>query len=375
MVPNREKLLRGGMDVLLMTVVVLVALAIALIFIMAYGVSPGHGISAFVDGAFGSQLNLAATLSNVTPLTLVALGWIVAYRSGRIHVGFPGQIMIGGIFCSIVALKVGPLPLAIHLPLTILAGAVGGGLYAWLAAVLWSRRGVNEILSTLLLNLLAAQILDWWVQGPFHDHTTPLLQTPPFPNSALYPSLLANTDLHWDIVVVPIAVIVIAYVMARTTWGFRIRLSGANEQVTRHVGLSPKKIGTQAMIASGALAGIAGASLVLAGQQAAMTSSFEGGFGFNGIAVALLARNSPWGVIPSALLFGALDQGGQTLPATVQISSQVVGIVQGLMIMLVLAATTILYLRRAGRVGGRKKAQRGAAQAAPVSGTEMEVVG
>jgi len=298
----------------------------------------------------------------------------VAYRSGRIHVGFPGQIMIGGIFCSIVALKVGPLPLGVHLPLTILAGAVGGGLYAWLAAALWSRRGVNEILSTLLLNLLAAQILQWWVQGPFHDKSTPELQTLPFPSSSLYPSLLANTDLHWDIVLVPIAVIVVAYMLARTVWGFRIRLSGANEQVTRHVGLSPKRIGTQAMIASGALAGIAGASLVLAGQQAAMTSSFEGGFGFNGIAVALLARNSPWGVIPSALLFGALDQGGQTLPATVQISSQVVGIVQGLMIMLVLAATTVLYVRRARRTGGRTPKPK-SAPAPQMSGTEMEAVG
>jgi ABC-type uncharacterized transport system permease subunit len=371
----REKLTRSSIDVLLMILVVIVALAIALILIVAYGVSPGQGISAFVDGAFGSQLNLAGTLSKIIPLTLVALAWIVAFRGGRIHVGFPGQIIFGGIFCSIAALKIGPLPLAIHLPLTVLAGALGGAAFAWLAAVLWARRGVNEILSTLLLNLVAAQILDWWVQSPFHDPTTPLLQTRPFPSSALYPSLLANTDLHWDVVVVPVAVVVVAYVLTRTTWGFRVRITGANPQVARHVGISPKSIGTQAMVASGALAGIAGASLVLAGTQPAMSNSFEGGFGFLGIAVALLARNSPWGVVPAAVLFGALAQGGQVLPATVNISSQLVGIVQGLMIMLVLAATTILYVRQS-RKGGVKPDPRPASRPNPgAPETEVGVAG
>ncbi|MGI8559651.1 MAG: ABC transporter permease [Solirubrobacteraceae bacterium] len=371
----RAKLLHSSIEVLLMLLVVLVALAIALIFMVLYGVSPGGGISAFVQGSFGSQLNVAGTLSKMIPLTLVALGWIVAFRSGRIHVGFPGQIIVGGIFSSIVALKVGPLPLAVHLPLTILAGAAGGALFAWLAAVLWARRGVNEILSTLLLNLVAAQLLDWWVQQPFHDSTTPLPQTPPFPSSALYPSLLANTDLHWDIVVVPVVVVVVAYVLARTTWGFRVRVSGANEQAARHAGIAPKSIGTQAMIVSGALAGLAGASLVLAGTQSTMGEAFEGGFGFLGIAVALLARNSPWGVLPAALLFGALAQGGQSLPATVNISSQVVGIVQGLMIMLVLAATTMLYYRQRSTGRGETDVKPASAQPSEVTGPEMGVAG
>ncbi len=364
----RDRLRNDSVDVLLMLLVVAVALVCALIFMAAYGVAPGRGISAFVQGAFGSELNLAGTLAKTIPLTFVALGWIVAFRAGRIQVGFPGQIIFGGIFASILALKLS-LPIAIHLPLTILAAMVGGGLWAWVAAWLWAKRGVNEILSTLLLNLVAAQVLDWWVQQPFHDSTTPLPQTPPLPGSALYPSLLVNTDLHWDIVLVPIAVIVVAYVLAHTTWGFRVRVAGANEQVARHAGISPKKIGTQAMIASGALAGLAGASLVLAGTEPAMGEAFEGGFGFLGIAVALLARNSPWGVIPAALLFGALTQGGQVMEATVNISAELVGIIQGLMIMLVLAATTILYFHRARARSG--SGPRPSTRRAEVRGAEV----
>lgn len=348
---TRAKLLDTSVDVVLMVVVVVMALAIALVFIAAYGVSPGRGISAFVQGAFSGQFNLASTISKMIPLTLVALGWIVAFRGGRIQVGFPGQIMVGGIFCSILALKVS-LPTAIHLPLTILAGMVGGAFWAWVAAWLWAKRGVNEILSTLLLNLVAAQVLDWWVQQPFHDSSTPLPQTKPLPTSALYPALLANTDLHWDIIVAAVAVVVVAFVLSRTTWGFRVRVSGANAIFARHAGISPKSMGTQAMVASGALAGLAGASLVLASTQPAMGEVFEAGVGFNGIAVALLARNSPWGVLPAALLFGALAQGGQVMEATVNISSEVVGIIQGLMIMLVLAATTVLYFTRERRRQG-----------------------
>jgi simple sugar transport system permease protein len=370
----RARLLGSGIEVVLMVLVVIVALAIALIFIAAYGVSPGRAISAFYQGAFGNEFDLAGTIAKMIPLSLVALGWIVAFRAGRIQVGFPGQIMVGGIFCSIVALKVGPLPIAIHLPLTIVAGMVGGAAWAWIAAILWAKRGVNEILSTLLLNLVAAQVLDWWVQQPFHDTSSFLPQTLPFPNSALYPTLLANTDLHWDIVVVPIAVVVVAYVLARTTWGFRIRVVGANPQVARHAGISPSAIGTQAMVASGALAGLAGASLVLAGTQTYMGEAFEGGFGFLGIAVALLARNSPWGVLPAALLFAALSQAGEVMAATVNISSQLVGVVQGLMILLVLAATTLLYVRRRRRRRGGPGVS-AARAAAEIRGPEVGVAG
>jgi simple sugar transport system permease protein len=348
---TKANIRKGVLDVALMLLVVVVALAIALVFIAIYGVSPGRAISAFAQGAFSGNFNLGSTISKMVPLTMVALGWIVAFRGGRIQVGFPGQIITGGIFASIVALKIS-LPIWLHLPLTVAAGMLGGGLCAWVAAWLWAKRGVNEILSTLLINLVMAQILDWWVQSPFHDPSTPLPQTRALPTSALYPVLLTNTDLHWDIILLPVLVGAVAFVLARTVWGFKVRVCGANPLVAKHSGISPTRIGTQAMFISGALAGLAGASLVLAGTTPAMGEVFEGGVGFNGIAVALLARNSPWGVLPAALLFAALAQGGQVMQATVNISSELVGIIQGLMIMLVLAATTMLYITQSRRRKG-----------------------
>jgi len=363
----RARLIAGGIEFALSAVVAIAALAVALIFVVASGVSPGRAASAFANGVFGTQLNLAGTLTQLVPLTMVALGWIVVFRAGRFHVGFPGQIIFGGMFVSIVALKIS-LPHPIHLPLAILAGMVGGAVYAVPAAWLWAKRGVNEILSTLLLNLVAVQVVAWWVRKPFHDSATPLPLTPSLPDSARWPELIPNTQLHYDIFLIPVAIAAVAFLLTRTTFGFGVRLVGANDQVARHAGLSPEAVGSQAIILSGALAGLAGSSLVLASLTPAMGEDFAGSFGFTGIAVALLARNSPIGVLPSALLFAALQQGGTVMNATVGISSSLAGFIQGLTIILVLGATTVLFLarerrrtRRAARAAGQP-AVAGAAQ-------------
>lgn len=362
----RTRLVEGGIEFAFSVLVAAAALLVAMVFVVAAGVSPSRGASAFLDGAFGTQLNYAGTLSKMVPLTLVALAWIVVFRAGRFHVGFPGQILIGGLFVSVVALKIS-LPAVVHLPLVLLAGMAGGAAWAAVAAWLWARRGVNEILSTLLLNLVAIQILAWWVRTPFHDKTTPLPLTPPLPDSARWPSMIVNTQLHWDVVLIPIAVAVMAFLLARTSFGFRVRLVGANEHVARHAGVSPSAVGSGAIILSGALAGLAGSSLVAAGQTPAMGEDFGASYGFTGIAVALLARNSPVGVLPAALLFAALAQGGGVMEGTVGVSSSLVDFIQGLMIVLVLAATTILYFARQ-----RRRARRGG-RPVPTPGPEIKV--
>jgi ABC-type uncharacterized transport system permease subunit len=337
-----------GLEFALSVAVALLALLVGLLFVVASGVSIGDGVSAFVSGAFGTQLNFAGTLSRMVPLTLVALGWIVVFRAGRFHVGFPGQLLFGSLAVSVVALKVS-LPIAVHLPLCVLAGAVGGAIYAVIPAWLWAKRNVNEILSTLLLNLVAVQILAWWVRAPFHDKATPLPLTRPLPSSSFWPTIWTNTDLHFDVVLIPLCVIAVAFLLTRTTFGFRVRVVGASPQVARHAGVSPARVGSAAIVISGALAGLAGSSLVIAGTTPAMGEDVGSTYGFTGIAVALLARNSPWGVVPAALLFAALTQGGGVMEGTIGISSSLIGVLQGIIIVAVLAATTVLYTQRQRR--------------------------
>ncbi len=289
----------------------------------------------------------------MTPLVLVALAWIVTFSADRLHVGFPGQIIIGALFAGVVALELAPrLPSIVALPLAVLAGVLGGALYAAIIAWLWTKRGANEILTSLLLNLVAVQVIAWTVRGPLQEAERSLPQSDPFAESALWPTLLSNTTLAWDVLLVPVMAILVGWVMSRTTVGFRLRLVGSNEEMARHAGVSPNRTGVWAIVASGALAGLAGTSLVLAGDAVSLTDSFEAGYGFTGIAVALLARNSPWGLIPAAFLFAALETGGGVMEASVGVSNALSEITQGLVVIMVLVSASLLFVRsQRARVG------------------------
>ena len=172
---------------------------------------------------------------------------------------------------------------------------LGGAAWAGIAAWLWAKRGVNEILSTLLLNLVALQLLAWWVRGPFHDPETPLPVTSRCPKSAQWPFLLQNTSLHWDIVLLGV-VFVIAYVLTKTSFGFQIRLVGANPEAARHAGLSPAR---DRHACPAPLRSPGRARRLVARHRdhhPSMGEDFGSGLGYTGIAVALLARNHPWRV-------------------------------------------------------------------------------
>lgn len=321
------------------------ALVIGLMFVVASGVSPTGAVSALWNGAFGSSESAAGVLAKTVPLILVALGWILVFKAGRFHVGFPGQIIVGGIVATVIATRWPELPLVLHLSAAVLGAMIGGGLFAAIAAWLWARRGVNEILSTLLLNLIAVQVLDWLVSGPMRLKGSNIPTTEPFAESAQWPVMWAFS-LHWDILLVPVTIVATAFVLARTRFGSRLRLVGANERFALNTGVSVNRVGSTAIIISGVLAGLAGASLLLAGDDPGMSGEFGGTYGFDGIAVALLARNSPWATIPAALLFAVLRQGGDLMEAAEGVSSALIDVTQGLVILLVLGATTIFYAIR-----------------------------
>jgi simple sugar transport system permease protein len=333
--------------------VVVSVTAVAAVLLASVGASPARVASGLYTGAFGSSVNAAVTVTAAVPLVLVALGWIITLRAGRIHIGFPGQIIIGGVVASAVALEVHGLPGVIELPAALLAGFLGGALYAGIAAYLWARRGVQEIVSTLLLNLIAAEVVAWVVRGPLVETIGGQPQSNPFPPGALWPTIpgIAYGSLSWDIVLIPVAVAATVFVLKRTTVGFRLRLVGANPIAARCAGYRPKEIGVGAIVVSGGLAGLAGACLLLAGQTTVLTDGFESGTGFNGIAVALLALNSPVGVIPSALLFAGLATGSDAVQVTLNVPSSIASILQGLVILVVLVAATVLSRRQTTTAG------------------------
>jgi general nucleoside transport system permease protein len=344
----KQRLGRPLMSLAVSTAVVFAAIGACLLIIALVGHSPGDSASALWQGAFGGRQELAGTLEKTVSLTLVALGWIVAYTASRLNVGFEGQIVVGGICAAVVGLHLSGLPRGVHLPLGIAAGVAGGALWAGIAAILWAKRDVNEIISTLLLNFIAFQLLGWLINGPLQEPDRSNAESSPVVTSARWPLLLSHTPLAWDILLVPLAAVGVAFLLRQTVFGFRLKLTGANEHAARYAGIDTTRIGIYSLLISGGLAGLAGSSLLLSGETGTLADNFSANYGFDGIVVALIARNSPYGVIPAALLLAALRQGGAQLEAQVGVSSALVQIIQGVVIVL-LAGTAFLSRRRQRR--------------------------
>jgi ABC-type uncharacterized transport system permease subunit len=347
-----QRLRQGGLGLLLSVAVIAVVLVIGLIIVVAAGYSASATISAFWDGSFVGSQSIDATLETVIPLVLGGLAWIVAFRAGRINVGIEGQIMAGGIAASVVALYV-HAPILLHLPLAVLAGVAGGALYAGIAAALWAWRRVNEIISTFMLNLIVAELLTFLVTGPLQEPTHTQSASAQFSSSALWPSFFGQAGLSWDIVLVPVGVGLTAWVLRRTTVGFRVRMTGASPEAARHVGVNVTRVGALALVASGAIAGLAATSMVLGSQGGSLQDGFSSSYGFDAIAIALLARNSPLGTIPAALLFAALLQGGSLASTIVGVNSSLVAVTFGIVV--ILSSGTLYLAQHQWRMPARRR--------------------
>jgi len=339
---NRQAL-RGAAESVL---AVVLAPAASLLVIALPGAPIGKAAAAMWDGVFGSPAQFGATLTKFVPLVLAAIGWVVASRAGRLNVGLEGQILAGGTTAAVVGLYLTGLPTVLHLTIAVLAGAVGGALLGGVAAWLWARRGVNDFIATLLLTLIMTQVVSWLANGPMEEPTGTLGQSSPVADTARWPVLLPRTTLRTDIIMVIIIVLLAAYVLRRTVVGYRLRLTGANADAARATGTRTTVVGVGALCASAAIAGIAGSSLVLAAPAANLAPGFSAGYGFDGIVVALLARNSPLACIPAALLLAALRQGGGLLEARVGISSGLVTATQAVVILLVTGTAWYAERRR-----------------------------
>jgi general nucleoside transport system permease protein len=328
------------------------ALALGMLIVWASGRSPLQAISALYDGAFQGRIQVAGTVSKLVPLVLVALGWIVAFRARRINIGFQGQILMGGLAAGLVGMVAGALPTPLHLAMAIAAAAAAGAAWAGVAAWLWARRGVNEIISTLLLSFVAVQFVAWLL--PKLTSTSYALETRPVHVSAQWPALLPQTPLAWDIVLVPLLVVATQVLLTRTVFGLQLRFTGENDTAARSAGVDTVKVGVVALLISGGLAGVAGSSLILAGQDHSIAPGFDAGYGFDGIVVALLGGNSPLGAVPAAGLFAVFHQSAFLLEAQVSVPSQMVNIVEGFVVALIAASSAFIARRTASAAAPEK---------------------
>jgi len=295
-------------------------------------------LGALWRGAFGSWYALSsATLVRAIPLIIIGLGIALAFRGGALNIGAEGQFYAGAIAATWVGLHVVGRPAAVALPAVLAAALLAGA--AWVLVPVWLqlRYGVLEVISTLLLNFVAASLVSLMVQGPLQESRHIYPQSDPIAVTARLPAV-PGTRLHAGLVLALLAAAALWYVFARTLWGFRLRAVGAGPRAAAISGqIDARRMTAVALLGSGALAGLAG-GIEVSGVSYALFQNLSPGYGFTAIAVALLARLQPLGVVATGLLFGALEAGAGAMQREAGVPAVAVYVVEAVVILVVLLA-------------------------------------
>jgi simple sugar transport system permease protein len=323
---------------------VIVALILGALTMLATGVdlpTIGRSYLALVEGSVGSLGAISETLTAAAPLVLAGLGLALGFRAGLLNIGAEGQLLLGGMAAAIFGFSFPGLPFWLLMPLCLVVGALTGALYAAIAGFLKAATGAHEVITTIMLNLISYRLLDFLLRQTFVQQTgraDPISKSVP-PNAAL-PRLFdwidVNLRVHAGVFLVLAAVVVIWWLLFRTRIGFAFRISGENPDAARYAGIRPGVTIVAAMATAGALAGLAGANQVL-GVLGRASPGFSAGIGFDAIAVALLGRSHPVGVLFAGILFGALKAGGRQMQVDAGVSIDLIGIIQALIIVFIAA--------------------------------------
>lgn len=326
-------------------------IAVALLLASAFlGVS-GYDPMAILQGLYQSfTQDLAGTIRWSTAMVLAGLAVCVCYKAGIANLGVDGQLYLGATAATAVALQVQEgANQTLSLIEIFLAAAVAGMLFALIPALMKIYLNVNEVVSTLLLNFIGEDFVNYLVNGPFRDptSTTNLNASSRFVESAWLPHLKAfePSSANVGAYIAIVLVIVVTFIFYRTTLGHEIKLVGANSEFARYAGINPKLTIVKCMCMSGAIAGIIGAIEVTAVQHRLITG-FNPDLGFKGIVVSLLAGNNPVGVVFSGIFFGALKNGGTNMERFTGVPSAISSIVEGIIILIICADFTIRFVRK-----------------------------
>jgi simple sugar transport system permease protein len=324
-----------------------------LALIAMIGVPVPDAVSAFIDGTIGSPYALAASLNRSAVFALVGYGFVLANRANLTNVGGEGQIAVGGIAATAVALcgHVSGLPLGLAFIIPTLAAVIAGALWGAIAAVLKVKSGTNEVITTLLLSFIGVWLLYWCVQS------TVLLRKP-MTNSATLPESLEIPDetklplltgdysfpVHIGLPLTLVLAIIVGVVLSRTILGLRLRAVGLNPVAANRAGISYAKTVIFALSTAGALGGLAGA-LMLLGEQYTLKDGFSSGYGFDGLVAGLLSRGSISGVIAASLLFGFMRSGGINMEMVAAVPTALVVVIQGLIVITLAGAALFIEKR------------------------------
>jgi general nucleoside transport system permease protein len=312
-----------------------VAVALTAGIVALFGASPAEALSALVRGAVGSETGLTESLLEAIPLLLAGLGVALAFRAHLWNIGAEGQLLVGSLAAVVIGTRLPTWPAWLLLPAVLAAGATAGALWAGLAAALRVYRAVPEVIATIMLNFLALNLVSWAATGPLREPGQDIPRTRLLPEAALLPAV-GGGGLHAGMYVALAAVAVVGVLLFHTPAGFRIRAVGQNPEASAAAGLPVARTLSLAFCLSGALAGLAGA-VQLAGVTHRVYGGSSPGTGYTAVAVALVGGLHPAGVLLAALFFGGLVAGSNEMQRTAGVSSVIVSVIQGLVLLLLIA--------------------------------------
>ncbi len=343
---NQEKWGPKLIDALLPVFATIAALLVGAVMLLLLKVNPIEAYRAMWDGAFGSQNAVAETLTKATPLLLVGLGICISFRGDVINIGGEGQMIVGAIFGTLIGITLVDWPGWAVIPLAMITGFIGGAIWGGIPGVLKAYFNVNEILSTVMMNAIAVQLMNFLLRGPMIDPSqaevaSKIPQTARLLDAFRLPRWVP-TRLHLGALIAVVLAFLVYILLWRTTWGYRIRAVGQNPDASKYAGVKVRNYIVLALILSGAFAGLAGVMQVYGVNYRMITdgsaSGFTGSAGFNGIVAALFGGLHPIGTIPASILFGALLVGANKMQRVVQVPSALITALNGLVVVFVVSS-------------------------------------
>ncbi len=281
-----------------------------------------------------------------TPYIYAGLAVALGFRAGLFNIGAEGQLFIGAITATFVGYSVTGLPAIIHIPLALAAGALGGATWGFIPGWLKARTGGHEVINTIMMNYIAFRLSDWLLNGPMQRPGSFNPVSPPIQPTAMLPQFFGYPiRFHAGFFIALATAYGVYWLLFRTTWGFDLRTVGANPDAARYAGMNVVRNMVLAMALSGALAGLAGTNEVL-GVNHALAQAFSSGYGFDSIALALLGKSHPLGVVLAALLFGTLRNGATRMQVVADIPIDIISVLQAMILAFIAAPAIIRTIYR-----------------------------
>ena len=351
-----QKSVKRAISVIVPLLSILLALLIGAVIMVCLGANPGTAFQSLWTGAFGSKANVGTTLTKATPLIFTGLCACFAYRCGVFNLGGEGQFIMGAIAACTVCLLSGLTGLPAIL-LALAAGAAAGGLWGFLPGILKISRGQNEMIISIMFNYIATLLMGVVYTNWLREGSVP--QTASVPKESMLPRVVPDMRVTWGFVIAVALGFIIYYFLQKTGSGFKGRAVGCNATAAHFCGIPVKKYMLATFIISGAIAGLGGSAELL-GTQYRLINGFAAGYGFDGVAIALIAQLNPIATIVVAIFFAALRAGSTTMQAATGVPTSVSDIIQALVIVFTVAGMALtqlssfeaFFLKRAHRTGG-----------------------